>query len=71
MKGEKKLPMLNIDDVAIKMQRVCFEGKVMNRYGSWDHEKFTYKYLQAHLVDHEGFQIITFGDFKGNCTSSL
>jgi hypothetical protein len=55
MKGEKKLPMLSIDDVAIKMQGACFEGKVMNRYGSWDHKKSTYKCFQAYLVDHEGF----------------
>jgi hypothetical protein len=37
--------MLNSDDVAIKMQGACFKGKVMNRYGSWNHKKFTYKYL--------------------------
>jgi hypothetical protein len=45
MKGEEKFTMLNIDDVAIEMQGVHFEGKVMNRYGSWNHGKSTYKCL--------------------------
>ncbi len=42
-------------NVAIKMQGVCFQGTIMNSYGSWDHGKSTYKRFQANLVDHEGF----------------
>jgi hypothetical protein len=45
-KGDhKKLVVLNIDDVAVKMQGFCFETKVMNHYGSWDIGKSTYKLL--------------------------
>jgi hypothetical protein len=55
MKGEKEFTMLNIDGVAIKMQGAHFEGKVMNRYGSWNHGKSTYKCLWADVVGHEGF----------------
>ncbi len=55
MKGEKEFTMLSIDDVAIKMQSAHFEGKVMNRYGSWNHKKSTYKCFQADVVEHEGF----------------
>jgi hypothetical protein len=40
------------------MQGVCFKGKVMNRYGSWDTGKSTYKCLQAYLVDHDNFQTV-------------
>jgi hypothetical protein len=29
-----KLIVLNIDDVTMKMQGACFEGKIMNYYGS-------------------------------------
>jgi hypothetical protein len=39
-------------NVAIKMQGVCFEGTIMNSYGSWDQGKSTYKCFQANLVDH-------------------
>ncbi len=43
MKGKKFFIVLNIDDVEIKMRGACFKGKVMYRYGSWNHGKFTYK----------------------------
>jgi hypothetical protein len=59
MKGKKFFIMLNIDDVEIKMQGACFKGKVMNRYGSWNHGKFTYKCLSANVMDHKGFEFQT------------
>jgi hypothetical protein len=45
MEGEKEFTMLSIDGVAIQMQGVHFEGKVMNRYGSWNYRKSTDKCL--------------------------
>jgi hypothetical protein len=60
VKGDKKkLVVLNIDDVVVKMQGACFEGKVMNRYGSWDIGQSTYKCFKADLVDHDSFQTVT------------
>jgi hypothetical protein len=45
MKGEQEFTMLSIDGVAIQMQGVHFEGKVIIRYGSWNYRKSTYKCL--------------------------
>lgn len=56
---QKELVVLNIDDVAVKMQGTCFERKVMNCYGSWDINKSTYKCLHAYLVNCDNFQTIT------------
>jgi hypothetical protein len=46
VKGDQKeLVVLSINHVAVKMQGACFEEKVMNRCGSWDIGKSTYKCL--------------------------
>ncbi len=59
MKGEIKLMVFGIHDVATKMQGGCSKGKILSKYLSWDNGKFSYKCLQVNLVDHEGFQTIT------------
>jgi hypothetical protein len=59
VKGDtNELVVLSVDNVVIKMQGVCFKEKVMNRYGSWDISKSTYKCLQADLVDYDNFQTV-------------
>jgi hypothetical protein len=59
MKGERKLLVFGINDVATKMQGGCSKGKILSRYLSWDNGKFSYICFQVDLVDHEGFQTIT------------
>jgi hypothetical protein len=59
VKGERKLLVFGINDVATKMQGGCSKGKILSRYVGWDNGKFSYKCFQVDLVNHEGFQTIT------------
>ncbi len=38
------------------MQCASFKSKVINKYGSWDHKKSTYKCFHVDLVDHKIFK---------------
>jgi hypothetical protein len=68
---KKKLIILSIDDVIMKMQGACFEGKIMKYYGSYDIGKFSYKCFHLDLVDYDDFQFITLVILKYFCTTSF
>jgi hypothetical protein len=68
-KGKGKRPpsprLVAICDIQPKMLDGYFEGRVMNRYGSFDHPGSKYKYVHVDLCDSDGFSTITLSAADG------
>jgi hypothetical protein len=63
-KGKRKRPpsprLMAIYNIQPKMLNGFFEGKVMNKYGTFDHPSSKYKYVHVDLCGSNGYSSIIY-----------